>query len=134
MMPYYFEFDSANRVLRGQLVGKITDEVLREFYRISEKYIALTNPRSTVTDMSSVTSLEVSAQTIRELANLPPVLADPSRQRCIIAPTSEAFGMARMFELQGLEARPNLHVVRTEKEAWAILGVSKSKFEPVQID
>jgi hypothetical protein len=42
--------------------------------------------------------------------------------------------MARMFELQGQETRPNLHVIRTEKEAWAILGVSKPKFEPVQID
>jgi hypothetical protein len=42
--------------------------------------------------------------------------------------------MARMFELQGQETRPNLHVVRTEKEAWAILGVSKPKFEAVQID
>jgi len=133
-MPYHFEFDSANRVLRGQLVGKITDEVLREFYRISEKYIALTNPRSTVTDMSSVTSLEVSAQTIRDLANLPPALADPSRPRCIIAASAQAFGMARMFELQGQETRPNLHVVRTQKEAWAILGVSKPKFEPVQVE
>ena len=133
-MPYHFEFDSANRVLRGQLVGKITDEVLREFYRDSEKYIALTNPRSTVADMSSVTSLEVSAQTIRELANLPPALADPSRGRCIIAPAAQTYGMARMFELQGQETRPNLHVVRTEREAWAILGVSKPKFEPIQIE
>jgi hypothetical protein len=133
-MAYHFEFDSANHVLRGLLVGTITDEVLKEFYRISEKYIALTNPRSTVTDMSSVTSLEVSAQTIRELANLPPVLADPSRKRCIIAPTAQAFGMARMFELQGQETRPNLHVVRTQREAWAILGVIKPKFELVQVD
>jgi hypothetical protein len=133
-MPYHIEFDPVNRVLRGRLVGKITDEVLREFYLVSEKYIALTNPRSTVTDMSSVTSLEVSAQTVRDLANLPPALADPSRPRCIIAVSAKVFGMARMFELQGQGTRPNLHVVRTEKEAWAILGISKPKFESVQAE
>jgi hypothetical protein len=82
--------------------------------------------------MSCVTSLEVSPQTIRELANLPPAIADSSQPRCIIAASSQIYGMARMFELQGQETRPNLHVVRTQQEAWAILGVSKPKFEPIQ--
>jgi hypothetical protein len=133
-MPYDFEFDSANRLLRCRFVGKITDEALREYYRAAAKYSALTDAHASVLDMSSVTFLEVSAQTIRELANLPPAVADPSRPRCIIAPAAQVFGMARMFELQGQETRPNLHVVRTEREAWAILGVSKPKFEPIQIE
>jgi hypothetical protein len=133
-MPYHFEFDSANVLLRGRFVGKITDEVLRECYRALGKYFALTDPRASVLDMSLVTSLEVSPQTIRELANLPPAVADPSRPRCIIAASAKVFGMARMFELLGQESRPNLHVVRTEREAWAILGVSKPRFEPVQVE
>jgi hypothetical protein len=132
-MSYYFEFDSANRILRCQLEGKITDEVLKEYYRAAGKYYALTDPRATILDMSSVTSLEVSPQTIRELANLPPAITDASRPRCIIAASPQVFGLARMFELQGEVTRPNLHVVRTQKEAWAILGVSKPKFEPIQI-
>jgi hypothetical protein len=31
--------------------------------------------------------------------------------------------MARIFEVEGEATRPNLHVVRSVKEAWAILGV-----------
>jgi hypothetical protein len=133
LMAYRFEFDSTNRVLRGQLEGKITDEGIKEFYRDAGKYAEATNSRASVLDMSSVTSLEISAQTIRELANLPPAIADPSQPRCIIAPSAKVFGMARMFELQGQDTRPNLHVVRTPKEAWAILGFSRTKFEPIQI-
>jgi hypothetical protein len=128
-MPYYFDFDSTNRILRCRLEGKITDEILKDYYRAAGKYSALTDPRASVLDMSPVTSMEVSPQTIRELANSPPAIADPSRPRCIIAPSPEVFGMARMFELQGQDTRPNLHVVRTQKEAWAILGLSKAKFE-----
>ena len=131
-MPYYFEFDSANRILRGRLEGKITDEDLKELYGLVGTYSTLTDPRASVLDMSSVTSLEVSPQTIRELANLPPAIADSSQPRCIIAASSQIYGMARMFELRGQETRPNLHVVRTQQEAWAILGVSEPKFEPIQ--
>jgi hypothetical protein len=133
VMSYYFEFDSANRILRCRLEGKINDAVLKEYYRLVGKYYALTDPRASVLDMLNVTSLEVSPETIRELANLPPAIADPARPRCLIAASAQVFGMARMFELQGQETRPNLHVVRTQKEAWAILGVSKPKFEPIEI-
>jgi hypothetical protein len=132
-MPYHFEYDSANRVLRGALEGNIADEELREFYRVAAEYSAFTDSLDSVMDMSSIASFDVSPQTIRELASLPPAIVDPSRPRCIIAASAQVFGMARMFELQGQATRPNLHVVRTQKEAWAILGVSKPKFEAIQI-
>ena len=41
----------------------------------------------------------------------------------MVAPSDKVFGLARMFELQGEGTRANLHVVRTMKEALAILGV-----------
>jgi len=133
-MPYYFEFDSADRILRCRFEGKITDADLKEYYRAVGNYVKLTNACAGVLDMSAVTSLEVSPDTIRELANLPPALSDSSRPRCIIASSPKIFGMARMFELQGQHTRPNLHVVRTQKEAWAILGVSNPEFEPIETE
>jgi hypothetical protein len=133
-MPYYFEFDSVDRILRCRFEGKITDADLKEYYRAVGKYVKLTNACAGVLDMSAVTSLEVSPDTIRELANLPPALSDSSRPRCIIASSPKIFGMARMFELQGQHTRPNLHVVRTQKEAWAILGVSNPEFEPIETE
>ena len=42
-------------------------------------------------------------------------MPDPSRD--FVAPTADLFGMARMFELQGAESRPNLQVVPTAEEA-----------------
>jgi hypothetical protein len=133
-MPYYFEFDSADRILRCRFEGKITDADLKKYYRAVGKYVKLTNACAGVLDMSAVTSLEVTPDTIRELANLPPALSDSSRPRCIIASSPKIFGMARMFELQGQHTRPNLHVVRTQKEAWAILEVSNPKFEPIETE
>ena len=111
-MSYHFEFDSANRILLAWFEGKVTDADLKEYYRMAEKYVAATNPSAGVLDMSAVSSLEVSPQTIRELASLPPAFSDPHQPRCIIAPSPKIFGMARMFELQGQPTRPNLHVVR----------------------
>ncbi|MGB8540142.1 MAG: hypothetical protein WCD49_00765 [Candidatus Acidiferrales bacterium] len=132
-MSYHFGFDSANRILLARFEGKVTDADLKEYYRMAERYVMATNPSAGVLDMSAVSSLEVSPQTIRELASLPPAFSDPHQPRCIIAPSPKIFGMARMFELQGQHTRPNLHVVRTAKEAWAILGVSKPKFELLEM-
>ena len=84
--------------------------------------------------MSAVTSIEVSQQTIRELANLPPTIPEPASPRFIIASLNQVFGIARMFELQGQDTRPNLHVVRSEKEVWAILGIRSTRFESIQTE
>ena len=37
-----------------------------------------------------------------------------------------------MFEMEGEDKRPNLHVVRSEAEAWAILAVENPQFEPLE--
>jgi hypothetical protein len=38
-----------------------------------------------------------------------------------------------MFESHGEATRPNLHVVRTYKEALVIVGVIEPKFEPIDL-
>lgn len=132
-MPYHFEFDSIHRILRCHLEGRVSDEELREYYGEQEKYSVQQDPLGGILDMSAVTSLEVSPKTIRELAKSPPAMPNPGRPRVIIATSPPVFGVARMFEMQGQETRPNLHVVRSEKEALAILGVTETKFEPIQL-
>jgi hypothetical protein len=132
-MPYHFEFDSTHRILRCQLEGRITDEELRGYYRDAERYATRTDPLAGILDMSGVTSLEVSPEAVRELARLPPAMPNPSRPRVLIATSPAVFGVARMFELQGQATRPNLHVVHSEKEALAILGVTQTRFEPIQV-
>lgn len=133
-MPYQFEFDASHQVFRFRLEGRITDKEIRDAYRAVAAAIAKFEPNivSGITDLSGVTSFEVSAETILELARLEPALPDQKKVRVIIAPTPLIFGMARMFEISGEPMRPNLHVVRTEQEAWAILGVWEPKFEPLE--
>ena len=68
---------------------------------------------------------------MRDLARIKPIMPDPSRPVILIAPTPDLFGMGRMFELQGADTRPNLRVVRTGDEAYAILNVRDPQFAPV---
>lgn len=130
-MAYQFEFDSTHRILRGNLIGRVTDEDLTTFYRMTAEYVAATDPRAAVTDFSAVTTFEVTAETIRMLAKSPPAMPQKSRPRVIVAPSDHVFGMARMFEFEGEVTRPNLHVVRTLDQAWAILVVQQPQFGPV---
>jgi hypothetical protein len=133
-MTYHFDFDSTHRIIRCRFEDRVNDQVLKEYYGIAAKYSALHAPCAGILDMSVVTSIDVSHRTIRELANLPPTIRDPASPRFIIAPSPRIFGMARMFELQGQDTRPNLHVVHSEKEVWAILGVQNPRFEPISTE
>lgn len=130
-MAYHFDFDPIYRIARFRLEGHISDENLREYYAAATRFAALTNPAAGLFDASGVTSLDVSPKTVHELASLPPNIADQRLPRVVIAPSPAVFGMVRMFEMLGERTRPNLHVVHTEREALAILGVVNPRFEPV---
>jgi len=132
-LAYHLEYDSTNRVLLGTCAGRITDEVATAFYRMTGEYAALLDPRAGITNLSAIASLEVTAQKIRQLAKTVPVMAEPSRPCVIVAASPHIFGMARMFEFEGQSTRPNLHVVRTLGEAWAIIGIHNPKFEPIRL-
>jgi len=130
-MPYYFEFDPVNRILRGRFEGTVSDELLKEYYGVAGEYFARTAAQGAITDFSAVTSFEVSPQFIRELASSPPAILDQEFPRFIVAASPPIYGTARMFELAGQDTRPNLHVVRTMKEVCVILGITDPKFEPI---
>ena len=131
-MPYHFEFDSNHRIFRCHLEGRVMDEELKKFYAEAEKLAAQTDPLGGILDMSGVISFDASPDTIRELAKARPIMPNPDRPRVLIATSPPVFGIARMFELQGQGTRPNLHVVRSENEAFAILGVLETKFEKIE--
>jgi CheY-like chemotaxis protein len=130
-MSCIFDFDLTNKIIRCRLDGIVTDETLKEYYRFCSKYGALNPTYAGIFDMSNVTFIAVSAETIRELAMQPPAIPDPDILRVIVAGSSQMFRLARMFDFQGSETRPNLHVVRTEKDAFAILRVTDARFAGV---
>ncbi|MGA9882795.1 MAG: hypothetical protein WBQ34_03645 [Candidatus Acidiferrales bacterium] len=133
-MPYSFDFDLSNGILRCLLTGAVAGDELKEFFRIGASLAVRVHPAAGVIDLSNVTSFDVSTQTIRELSRVAPVLRDPDLRRVVIAPSPDTFGMMRMFELEGQDIRPDIHVVRSAKEAWAILAVENPRFEPLQTE
>lgn len=133
-MAYYFDFDSAHKILRSRFEGRIDDGEMRRHYRVAERYIALAAPRGGILDMSAVSAFEVSlVATIRELAHAEPVFSDPRLPRVLIAPAPSIFGLAQLFQLEGRDKRPNLHVVRSEEEALTVLGIPEASFTPMKL-
>ena len=129
-MPYHFEYDSHDKVLMARFDGNVTLELIHDFYRAATALIAVTDLRGSMVDFSRVLAFEISADDMRELAMWPP--ADPvtARPRVVVAPADRVFGMARMFGIWGEGTRPSFHVVRTFREAFAILRVVSPKFLP----
>jgi|SRR5882672_5261295 len=68
-------------------------------------------------DFSETTSVSVSSDDIRTLATRN--IFERSARRCVVAPTAEIFGLARMFqafrELSG--GKEELHIFKERKEA-----------------
>lgn len=131
-MAHTFDFDLTNDILRCRLIGPVDDEALHDFFRAGAEHAVRIRPGAGVVDLSEVTSFEASAGALMQVAESKPVLPDANLRRIVIAPAPETYGMMRMFEIHGEDKRPNLHVVHTEGEAWAILGVVNPNFEPIE--
>lgn len=131
-MPYSFYLDSDNGIALARFTGRVTDELFAEFFRGGgRRAFASLRFRRSLIDFSDVTSFEVSPGIARTIAWEPPIDADASRLRVIVAPESHVFGTCRIFASQGEDTRPNLHVVRSLAHAYVILGVVQPKFEPI---
>jgi len=131
---YSFDFDPTNRILRFCLKGRITDEAMRDLYEGMREPAHRTQPEAGVLDTSTVTSFEVSSCVISELAAASPIMPNPDFPRVVIAPSPNVYGMMCLFVKHGNGTRRNLHVVRGDSEAWAILGVENPQFEPLHTE
>ena len=130
-MPYQIDFDSTNRILRARFEGRVTDDDLKSGYRFGQENVKRFDPLSGITDFSGLTTVAFSVQTMRDLARTKPIMPNPGRPVVFVAPSPDIFGMARLFALEGAEARPNLHVVRTAAEAYQVLNIQNPDFVPV---
>lgn len=129
-MGYFFEFDEVNNITRCCWEGPITDDILLEGYAAAERLLASRPPCRSICDHSAVTRFDVGDEIIKRLANTPPDIR-PEWVQVIVAPKDVVYGLARMFEILSDQSRPNLHVVRTLKEANALLGVTSPQFSRV---
>lgn len=129
-MAYCFDFASSQGILRCRLEGDITNESLKECYEAAGALAVQIDPKVGIMDFSNANSLNVSAETVRDLANRAPGMPK-ARPRFLVAPSHSLYGLARMFQQYGNETRPEVYVVRSVDEVYAILGVLEPHFEPV---
>lgn len=132
-MAFVFDFDPIHQILRSTFSRKVSFEDLLNHQRVALLLVTSLDPRFAIINLSAADPFEATADEIRALAKLPPAMPKMDRPRVIIAPSDHTFGMSRIFEIEGETTRPNLHVVRSVTEAWAILGVEmeKAKFAPI---
>jgi hypothetical protein len=124
-MSFEFDFDYAHSILRCTFSGDVDDDELLRYYKKAAEYVALTDPMIGLSDFTNVVHFTVSVETVRKLAKSAPAMPQAARPRVIVAAADRIYGMARIFELEGETTRPNVHVVRTMREAWAILGIAQ---------
>jgi len=129
---FRFEFDPVNNILMVRFEGRLTHELVQEFYRQGKEYWIATGARAAILDGSSVTEVAISSERIRQLALQDPVLELTGRPRVFVVPRTEVFGLARMFQLTGESKQPFLHVVRTMDQAYALLSIQSAKSEPIK--
>ena len=122
------EFDAKNNVLRGTLRGRVTDQILLDYYAAAVRFATSHPPCRSLWYFSEVTEFEVSSECIRQVARKTPIAA--GYMRVIVASPDFLFGMMRMAQILS-ESRPELHVVRTMDEAYRLLQVESPEFSPV---
>jgi hypothetical protein len=132
-MPYRFDFDPVNKILRAYFEGQVGDEEMRRYYfQDARKIVAKLHFDAAIVDFSAVTKFDLSSSLVNEMAAYKPVVA--TVPIFIVAPATHIFGTSRMFQILGGRTRPMLHVVQLVEEAYARLNVVKPKFEPIPED
>jgi len=133
-MPFRFEFDRNNRILRASLEGSIGDAEIAKFRSVFSGMIAEGRPKASIVDLSDTKRYDISNANIFAIAKSEPALPGVSIPIIIVAPAPHMFGASRVFQITSEENRPWLHVVKSWDEACEILQVNSTAFEPVPSD
>jgi hypothetical protein len=129
-MGAFLSVDKAHMVLYIRFEGIVTDDVFLSRYQQVREWHAFHGQLSHISDFSEVTSFEVTARGIAQLAASYPLVPD-NLLRIVVAPQDVAFGMSRMFEMLGSSTRNKVYVVRTVAEAYQVVGVESLDFHPI---
>ena len=133
-MGYLFELDSGNNILRCSWEGRISDDHLLEGVSAALKLVASHPSRKVMDDYSGVTEFDVSSRTIERIASMQDApLGRVDSMVVVIAPKDLLYGMARILSMVDVLKHPNVHVVRTIEQAYALLGLTSAQFSPITV-
>jgi len=127
-MNHIIDLDPTHRALRVTVTtSALTDNELTNLYRSIQRFASQGGPYVAILDLSQVTRMPVSANTITALAASAPAVPGGGRH-VIVAKEPIAFGLSRMFELSRNATSEQLQVVRSIDEAYSLLGVNSGGF------
>jgi hypothetical protein len=121
------DFDPEHRVLRVTLTGVLTETAFLAAREDYARFIQTEGLCHGLFDFRGVSKFEVSAGFVRRLAEEAPTFPT-NKIRVGVAPQPVIYGMIRMFQMIGAETAEGLHVVKTMKEAYALLGFKSLTF------
>jgi hypothetical protein len=120
-MPVSVSIDSRRKLVVTTYAGLVTDhDVARQISEIARN-APYDDEYRAITDFTQVTQFEISSEQIRSVAESRSPLE--RAQRVMVAPSDEAYGTSRMFQMLAGRTRPNISVVRTLEEAYKVLGI-----------
>jgi hypothetical protein len=129
LMGVVIDFDAKNNILRVTVEGRLTDAILKHTYETAINSPALPEQCRCLIDVSKVEEMEVSSDTIKQVARLPTSVV--KSMGIVVAPREYFYAMWRMFQIHSERTRPNFHVVHTMDEAYHLLGVQFADFAPL---
>jgi len=124
---YSIDFDATRRVLRVSGFGVITIELMNDADTAVRQFVADEGANFEIIDFSAVTEFRVTASEVRSFAQMPPT-SPPFKLRVSVAPATVVYGMNRMYDLLIAGRRSDFQVVRTRKEAEALIGLGTLDF------
>jgi hypothetical protein len=127
MADFYLEYDTASHVLAVRVIGAFTDAAMRACYDALADAITSRDVRAAVLDLTAAQEFNLSADAVRGMSKLAPLLPDPL-PKYIVASKAHVYGMARMFQITS-RGRDALQVVRSPQDAYASLGLNTPNFE-----
>ena len=127
MPDFYIEYDAGNRLLAVRVTGAFTDAAMRRCYDAVAEELPRHDVRAAMLDLSAASEFNLSADAVRGMSRLAPLLPDPL-PKYIVATQDHMFGMARMFQITS-RGRDTLQIVRTPQEVYTSLGLTAPLFE-----
>jgi hypothetical protein len=121
-MPVTVEIDAAAKIVYSRFTGILNDAGFRAAVADLAKHPGFDTAFSHIIDFSGVSAYKISANFTRAFAQEKPLFKREAKQ-IIVAPQTHVFGMARMAQILRERQLPNIQVVRSLAEAYAILGV-----------
>jgi hypothetical protein len=125
-MPVSYVIDKQNKLVVGTATGVLTEGDILHSRRQIRSDPDFDPSFSQLGDLTAVTSIDLSADEVRYLAQSS--IFHPTTRRALVGESLEIYGLARMFSIvRGLRGDREIRVFRTRDEALAWLLLKKDQ-------